>query len=132
MGLHIRICSFGYQRSGIPDDPSGNSGGFVFDCRGLPNPGREARYASQSGLDEDVRAYLKRHPEVGHFLESVFRLVDLVVERYRQSGYTELQICFGCTGGQHRSVFCAEELAAHLRSAGVSIELSHTEKGRWW
>ena len=132
MSLAIRIYSFGYHRSGIPDDPAGNGGGFVFDCRGLPNPGRDAEFAPHSGLDEDVRLYLESRPEVSDFLGKVVQLVETVVKSYLQSGYEDLQVCFGCTGGQHRSVFCAEQLAAHLRSGGLQVEVLHTERGLWW
>ena len=104
----------------------------MFDCRALPNPGREARYAAQSGMDEEVRSYLEQFPEVWGFLKHVFVLIDGVVGLYQENGFENLQVCFGCTGGQHRSVFCAMELAQHLRSNGFAVDVLHTEQGVWW
>jgi RNase adaptor protein for sRNA GlmZ degradation len=132
VSLTVRLYSFGYHRSGIPEDPAGNGGGFVFDCRGLPNPGRKPRFMRLSGLDAEVRSYLADEGDVARFLASVIHLLETVVDAYQRSGYEDLHVCFGCTGGQHRSVYCAEEVAARLRSAGVRVEVRHTEQGVWW
>jgi RNase adaptor protein for sRNA GlmZ degradation len=130
--LRVDVCSFGYVRSGVPADESGHGGGFVFDCRALPNPGRELRFAGRSGLDEDVAAWLAASPEVEAFLESAWRLVEQSVRAYRAREFTRLSVAFGCTGGQHRSVYCAERVAARLRALGVETRVTHRERGRWW
>ena len=128
----IEIFSFGYQRSGIPAGLSEDGGGFVFDCRLLPNPGREREFAFLSGLNEEVKSYLRDYPEVEEFLNNVFRMVDGAVRSCRERGFGRLQVCFGCTGGQHRSVYCAERLAAHLTGEGTAVRVTHLEKGIWW
>jgi hypothetical protein len=115
--LTVRVLSFSY-RDGLPGDDSGHGGGWVFDCRFLPNPGREERFASMTGRDEAVAAYLEAEPTVGAFLERVRTLVDKAVDNYRGRNFTDLSVAFGCTGGRHRSVFCAERLAEHLRRRG--------------
>lgn len=129
--LHIDIHSFGYHRSGIPLDTSGNGGGFVFDCRVLPNPGREARYAKQSGLDSEVREFLEERGETAEFLAHAITLVERTARAYDYRGFTHLQVCFGCTGGQHRSVFCAERAAIALRDLGYHVTVTHTEREAW-
>lgn len=127
--LTIRLNSFGYQKSGIPADTTGNNGGFVFDCRFLPNPGREQRYRSQNGRDTDVIEYLEKHPEVEQYLNNVAEIIDLAIDSYIERDYTSLMISFGCTGGQHRSVYCAEQILKYLIDRNVSIELKHVELG---
>jgi aminoglycoside/choline kinase family phosphotransferase len=112
--LTVSISSFSY-RKGIPDDLSGNGGGFVFDCRGLPNPGREERYRAFNGKDKIVIDYLKDIPEVIDFLDNAEKLVSRSIENYAERGFSSLSINFGCTGGQHRSVYCTEILAARLK-----------------
>lgn len=129
--LHIDIHSFGYHRSGIPVDTSGNGGGFVFDCRMLPNPGREARYARQSGLDREVQDYLSACEETSVFLAHALALVETTATQYAARGFTHLQVCFGCTGGQHRSVYCAESAARLLRERGFQVTVTHTEREAW-
>jgi RNase adaptor protein for sRNA GlmZ degradation len=111
----------------MPADEKGHGGGFVFDCRALPNPGREERFAAQTGQDRDVASFLDTQPEVDRFLKSVFSLVDAAVENYRSRNFTDLLVAFGCTGGQHRSVYCAERLAEHVRQnhKGVAAEVRH-------
>ncbi|HBB67971.1 MAG: phosphotransferase enzyme family protein [Elusimicrobia bacterium GWA2_56_46] len=130
LGLTVRVSSFSY-RNGFPSDDKGHGGGFVFDCRFLPNPGREARYAPLTGRDAEVAAYLAGTPQAGVFLEDVFRLVDPAVENYLSRNFTDLMISFGCTGGRHRSVYCAERLKKHLedkyRAGAVKVELRHRE-----
>ena len=129
--LAVRITSFSYKK-GIPADTSGNGGGFVFDCRALPNPGRLIEYQNQSGLDKPVINYLKTYAEMSHFLENVYNLVDAAVKNYNERGFTNLMINFGCTGGRHRSVYSAERLAEHLNNKfGLNIEPEHTEKSNW-
>jgi aminoglycoside/choline kinase family phosphotransferase len=126
-GLTVRVFSFSFH-NGIPADESGNGGGFVFDGRSLPNPGREEQYRQLTGKDEAVIEYLDRQPGVSEFLEHAFSLVDSSVVNYRQRGFSNLSVSFGCTGGQHRSVYLAEHLAEHLRGAkGVDVKVRHMQ-----
>lgn len=123
--LTVRVQSFSYK-DGPPPDDSGHGGGFVFDCRGLPNPGRREEYAEQSGQDREVAEFLEGQEPVREFLRHVFALVDASVENYRTRNFTHLAVAFGCTGGRHRSVYCAERLAEHLqRVHPVRVKLSH-------
>jgi hypothetical protein len=123
--LVVRICSFSYRR-GIPEDNTGNGGGFVFDCRGIDNPGRHDEFKEVHGRDKPVMEYLERQTRMQDFLNSVFDIVDISVEAYIQRGFTSLAVNFGCTGGQHRSVYAADALARHLRNKyKVNIELCH-------
>lgn len=127
-GLKVRIFSFSYKK-GIPDDLSGNGGGYVFDCRSTHNPGRYEPYKRLTGLDEPVIRFLEEDGEIITFLESVYRLADAHVERYIQRGFTDLMFSFGCTGGQHRSVYSAQHLAQHLNEKyGIEICLYHREQ----
>lgn len=126
--LEINICSFAYKK-GIPNDSSGNGGGFVFDCRAINNPGKYERYNHFTGLDTPVIKYLEDDGEITQFLEHVYTIVDASVKRYIDRGFTNLMICFGCTGGQHRSVYSAQHLAEHLHEKfGVKINLVHREQ----
>ncbi len=126
--LKIRICSFSYKRS-QPEDPSGNGGGFVFDCRALPNPGRLPEFRDKTGRDPEVVGFLEREPAVGEFISQVKAIVTASIRNYQERGFSNLMISFGCTGGQHRSVYCAEQLAHVLQSeSNVSIELHHIEQ----
>jgi aminoglycoside/choline kinase family phosphotransferase len=126
--LVVKVTSFAYKK-GIPDDPSGNGGGFVFDCRAVNNPGKYERYKPFTGLDEPVIRFLEDDGEITTFLEHVYALVDASVKRYMERGFTNLSICFGCTGGQHRSVYCAQHLAEHLnKKFGVQVNLVHREQ----
>ena len=127
--LIITINSFSYKK-GIPIDKTDNGGGFVFDCRALPNPGREEKYRAFTGKDDIIIDYLKDKPEVTGFLENVFELVDRSVGNYIFRDFSHLMISFGCTGGQHRSVYCAETLVKHLKSEyQVNVKLFHQEIG---
>ncbi len=126
--LEVKIVSFAYKK-GIPNDTSGNGGGFVFDCRAINNPGKYERYNAFTGLDESVIRFLEEDGEITTFLEHVYQLVDAAVKRYMDRGFTNLMICFGCTGGRHRSVYSAQHLAEHLhRKFGVKINLKHREQ----
>jgi len=125
--LKITINSFSY-REGIPKDFSGNGGGFVFDCRYLDNPGRYPKYLNSTGLDENVIRFLNEKSDVKDFLNSVYAIVDESVKNYIQRDFKNLMINFGCTGGQHRSVYCAEELSKHLRNDfDISVVVNHTQ-----
>jgi aminoglycoside/choline kinase family phosphotransferase len=125
--LVVRIFSFSFHR-GLPKDESGHGGGFVFDGRSLPNPGREARFKALTGKDAPVIDYLNQQESVHQFLASVMSLVDASVSSYRQRGFKNLMVSFGCTGGQHRSVYLAEQLAKHFRSSnGVEVAVRHLE-----
>jgi aminoglycoside/choline kinase family phosphotransferase len=126
--LAVRIFSFSYHRE-MPADPSGHGGGFVFDARSLPNPGREERFRAFNGKDQIVIDYLAAEDSVRQYLEHVFALVDMSVAEYQRRGFENLMVSFGCTGGQHRSVYLAEQLARHLRGrAGVKVEVRHIEQ----
>jgi RNase adaptor protein for sRNA GlmZ degradation len=129
--LTVTIHSFAY-RNGIPKDFTGNGGGFVFDCRALTNPGKIEEFRYLSGLDGPVKEFLTKQPEVEQFLQSVFRLTDQQVTTYLERGFGHLMVSFGCTGGQHRSVFCAEQLAGHLKKTfHINIILEHTARKNW-
>jgi len=125
--LVVRVYSFSFHR-GFPKDESGNGGGFVFDGRSLPNPGREERFKSLTGKDAPVMEYLNQQESVHQFLASVLSLVDASVSNYQQRGFKNLMVSFGCTGGQHRSVYLAEQLVKRLRGRnGVQVEVQHLE-----
>ena len=123
--LGVRVFSFSFHR-GMPLDESGHGGGFVFDCRGLPNPGREERFKSLTGKDAAVIEYLNKEESVHQFLANAMSLVDASVGSYQGRGFKHLMVSFGCTGGQHRSVFMAEQMARHLRSkGGIDVTIQH-------
>ena len=125
--LTVRVFSFSFHRE-APRDESGNGGGFVFDARSLPNPGREERFRLQTGKDMPVIEYLRQQESVGQFFDHARALVDESVRAYQRRGFSSLMVCFGCTGGQHRSVYLAEQLAQHLRgTAGIQVMLRHVE-----
>ncbi|MBQ7622471.1 MAG: phosphotransferase [Bacteroidales bacterium] len=125
--LEVHIYSFAYKK-GIPADNSGNGGGYVFDCRSINNPGKYEHYRQFTGLDPEVISFLEDDGEALRFLESVYRLVDAHVTRFIERKFTHLQVCFGCTGGRHRSVYCAERLAAHLAEKfSIKVKLTHRE-----
>ena len=127
--LVVRVYSFSYKK-GIPEDESGNGGGYVFDCRSTHNPGRYEPYKKLTGLDEPVIRFLEDDGEILTFLESVYRLADAHVARYIQRGFTSLMFSFGCTGGQHRSVYSAQHLAMHIHEKyGIEVRIVHREQG---
>jgi RNase adaptor protein for sRNA GlmZ degradation len=126
--LVVRIFSFSFHRGGPPKDETGHGGGFVFDVRSLPNPGREARFKTLTGKDAAVIDYLRQHASVDEYLKNAESLVDASISNYQSRGFKSLTASFGCTGGQHRSVYLAEQLAGHLRGkAGVEVVLRHME-----
>jgi len=128
--LMVHINSFSYRKS-IPADTSDNGGGFVFDCRAILNPGRLEEFKSKTGRDKEVRDFLEQQTKMPEYLNSVFDLVDIAVEDYILRGFESLMVNFGCTGGQHRSVYAADSLARHLKNKfGVSVELHHVEQER--
>lgn len=128
--LVVRIFSFSFHR-GLPKDESGNGGGFVFDGRSLPNPGREEQFKALTGRDAPVIDYLNQQDSVHQYLASVMSLVDASVSNYQQRGFKNLMVCFGCTGGQHRSVYLAEQVAKRLRGrAGIEVVVWHRELER--
>jgi len=127
--LVVRVFSFSY-RKGIPEDTSGNGGGYVFDCRSTHNPGRYEPYKQLTGLDEPVIRFLEDDGEILTFLDSVYKLADAHITRYLQRGFTNLMFSFGCTGGQHRSVYSAQHLAEHIhKKFGVEVHICHREQG---
>lgn len=126
--LTVKVISFSY-RKGIPEDTSGNGGGYVFDCRYVHNPGRYDEYKPLTGLDKPVIDFLENDGETTEFLTHVYALTDAHVKRYLERGFTSLMICFGCTGGQHRSVYSAQHTAEHIHNKfGVRVELLHREQ----
>jgi aminoglycoside/choline kinase family phosphotransferase len=123
--LVVHINSFSYK-NGIPNDQAGNGGGFVFDCRGVHNPGRYEEYKKLTGRDKSVQDFLEQKTKMAEFLNSIYTIVDISVEDYIKRGFKDLQVSFGCTGGQHRSVFAADSLARHLKNKfKVKVELNH-------
>lgn len=125
--LKVSVNSFSYKR-GIPPDVSGNGGGFIFDCRALHNPGKYDEYKNLTGADKDVIDFLRKEPETYEFMNHVYGLVDKSVETYMRRKFSHLQVNFGCTGGQHRSVYCANLLAEHLKKKhDIEIVLHHVE-----
>jgi len=123
--LVVRIFSFSFHK-GMPKDESGNGGGFIFDGRSLPNPGRQERFKQLTGKDAPVIEYLNQQESVHQYLAGVFSLVDASVENYQERGFKNLMVSFGCTGGQHRSVFLAEQLAKRLRGRrDTAVKVRH-------
>lgn len=126
--LVVTINSFSYKK-GLPQNPSTNGGGYIFDCRGILNPGRLEEFKTQTGRDKEVKDFLEQQTRMPEFLNSVFDIVDITVEDYIKRGFASLLVGFGCTGGQHRSVYAADALARHLRNKfKVKIELKHIEQ----
>lgn len=126
--LTVRVFSFAYKK-GVPNDISGNGGGYVFDCRAINNPGKFEKYSKVTGLDEPVIKFLEDDGEIVEFLDNIYPLVDKHVKRYIDRGFTDLMISFGCTGGQHRSVYAAQHVAEHINvKFGVKVSLIHREQ----
>ncbi len=123
----ISVNSFSYKK-GMPKDMSGHGGGFVFDCRALPNPGRIEEFKSQTGLDEPVMKFLGDKKEVTAYLNHIRNIIVQTVNQYRQRNFNHLMISFGCTGGQHRSVYCAERIKEYLsRNFDTDVVINHRE-----
>jgi aminoglycoside/choline kinase family phosphotransferase len=128
--LVVKVKSFSYKKSGIPKDDSGNGGGFAFDCRGILNPGRFEPYKKITGREKEVIDFLEQQTKMSDFMNNVYNIIDISVEDYLARGFDSLAINFGCTGGQHRSVYAAEQTARHLRNKyKVKVELEHVEQG---
>jgi len=128
--LVIDIHSFSYKKKGIPKDHSGNGGGFVFDCRGILNPGRIEEFKAQTGNDIGVQDYLETKTEFPKFFEAVKSILSISIENYLERGFENLQISFGCTGGQHRSVYSAIKTATFIREQfpEASVQIRHDEQ----
>jgi UPF0042 nucleotide-binding protein len=130
MNLTIEIHSFSYKKGGIPKDNSGNGGGFIFDCRGILNPGRIDEYKQLTGCDIEIQHYLETKTEMPKFLELIKNLVSINIDNYLERGFEHLQINFGCTGGQHRSVYSAEKIAQIIceKYPQVKVKINHDEQ----
>lgn len=129
MSLKVTIYSFSYKKSGIPKDDSGNGGGFVFDCRFINNPGRLDEYKNMTGLQQPVIEFIQKQEAMTVFLNNVFDITDLAIENYVSRDFKNLMISFGCTGGQHRSVYSAEFLKRHINEKykNVITEIHHND-----
>ncbi|MDO5655550.1 MAG: RNase adapter RapZ [Flavobacteriaceae bacterium] len=121
--LNINIRSFSYKK-GIPTDDNGNGGGFVFDCRGILNPGRIEEFKTQTGRDMAVQEYLENQTEMPAFLNAALQMIDISVQDFLNRNFTNLEINYGCTGGQHRSVYAADKTAEHLKFKFPEVELN--------
>lgn len=132
--LNINVRSFSY-REGIPEDISGNGGGFVFDCRGILNPGRIEKYKQQTGRDSGVKDFLEKQTKMPDFLDNIKRIVKISIDNYIERGFSNLEINFGCTGGQHRSVYAADTLGQYLKAQypEVNVLIQHLvqERKNW-
>lgn len=128
--LKVEIHSFSYKKGGIPKDNSGNGGGFVFDCRGILNPGRIEEYKIQTGNDVAVQDYLEEKTQMPNFLSAIKSIVSINIEDYLARGFENLQINFGCTGGQHRSVYSAIKISEFIKEKYPEVELviNHDEQ----
>lgn len=128
--LHIDIHSFSYKKGGIPKDLSGNGGGFCFDCRGILNPGRIEEYKSQTGKDIAVQEFLENQTKMPDFLNGIKSVISITIEDYLERNFENLQINFGCTGGQHRSVYSAEKIAEFVKKqyTQVCVSITHDEQ----
>lgn len=129
--LKVRVVSFSFKK-GIPDDEAGNGGGFIFDCRGIHNPGLYDEYKPLTGKDAPVIKFLEDEGVITELLKHAEAMVSISVKTYINRGFTDLMVCFGCTGGQHRSVYCAEKMAAFLKqSFDIDVVLTHREHLSW-
>jgi RNase adaptor protein for sRNA GlmZ degradation len=128
MKLKINLQSFSYRKT-VPQDTSGNGGGYIFDCRALINPGREEQYKKMTGLDAQVQQLLCSNSDVGAYLENVHNILEIAVNNYLLRSFTDLFVAFGCTGGQHRSVYCAEKTKQWLLNKyGDKVEIHITHR----
>ncbi|MFH0999454.1 MAG: RNase adapter RapZ [Bacteroidota bacterium] len=130
--LTVTIFSFSFLKDPKPIDKSENGGGFVFDCRALPNPGRYEKYRTLSGKDTEVIEFLENEEEVGLFINHVYAIVSQSVKQYLNRDFTDLMVSFGCTGGQHRSVYNAELLAQKLKeNFDILVKIIHLQENNW-
>ncbi len=129
MPLTVYIHSFSYLKSQIPNDHTGNGGGFVFDCRYINNPGRQEEFKVKTGRDADVIEFIQTQTAMSEFLKNVFEIVDPAIENYIERDFSSLFVSFGCTGGQHRSVYAAEALKNRINEKYPQVEaiLKHVE-----
>jgi UPF0042 nucleotide-binding protein len=129
MALKVKIFSFSYKISGIPEDNSGNGGGFVFDCRFIYNPGRLEEFGNLTGKDKEIIDFLDGKKSMQEFLENVIAIIKPAIENYLERDFTDLMISFGCTGGRHRSVYCAEKINKYINKTfpQVLTKLHHIE-----
>lgn len=125
--LVVHISSFSYRNGKVPEDPSGNGGGFVFDCRAIPNPGRRLEFKNLTGTGPEVREFLDGKADVEEFFDSISRMVEMTAANYQARGFSSLMVSFGCTGGQHRSVYFSERLSRYLNDKGYKTEVNHTQ-----
>lgn len=125
--LLISIYSFGYQKSGIPGNDFGDGGGFVFDCRFLPNPHNDPKIREFNGKHHKIKEFFSDYHPVDMFIEDCKAMIEISAVSYIEKNYSNLQVCFGCTGGMHRSVYCAERAAKILSSKGYQVQVFHTE-----
>ena len=131
--LKVTISSFAYK-NGLPTDDSGNGGGYIFDCRALANPYRDEKYRYFSGNMPELEPFFLQHPTVNSFINNVSAIIDISVENYLEREFTDLQINFGCTGGQHRSVYLAKQIYKYLfdkYDTKLVLELTHREQKNW-
>ncbi|WP_417428219.1 ATP-binding protein [Halpernia sp.] len=130
MSLKIEIHSFSYKKGGIPKDNSGNGGGFCFDCRGILNPGRIEEFKPQTGQEIGVQEFLEQKTKMPQFLEGIKNVISITIEDYLDRNFEHLQINFGCTGGQHRSVYSAEKIAEFIKNnyPETTVKLFHDEQ----
>lgn len=128
--LDIDIHSFSYKKKGYPKDETGNGGGFCFDCRGILNPGRIEEYKLQTGKDQAVQEFLETKTQMPQFLEGIKSVISITIENYIERGFENLQINFGCTGGQHRSVYSAEKIAQYIQEKypQAQVKVTHDEQ----
>jgi RNase adaptor protein for sRNA GlmZ degradation len=125
--LLISVYSFGFQKSGIPENEFDDGGGFVFDCRFLPNPFNDPKLRDYTGLDKEIKHFFSDYRSVKSFIEDSFRMVEKAANSYIERDFKNLQVSFGCTGGRHRSVYCSGEFCRMLESKGFNVRLAHTE-----
>lgn len=130
MSLKIDIHSFSYKKGGIPKDPSGNGGGFCFDCRGILNPGRIEEYKIQTGADLPVQQFLENQTEMPQFLSAIEKIISITIQDYSKRDFQHLQINFGCTGGQHRSVYSAIKIGEFIKKnfPQTQVAITHDEQ----
>ena len=129
--LKVTVKSFSYRKE-IPQDTSGNGGGYVFDCRGILNPGRKLEFKVLNGKDKEIREFIEQLEGTDVFFDSIRTLIERSVRNYIHRDFSDLMVCFGCTGGQHRSVYFAERTAQWLKqNFPVEVDLKHTEEANW-